>query len=131
MRLDDEGVARQRGDRHHRQSSQGKYPDVAVDFCQYVLQAVFFTDLARIGAARRLHQVVDQVVVPARTGARHPHRKNDHARSSRAFSEFVLVIPTRMPKFTQIFGVAKESLRNVVEQNRQPRTQTGNTKEAQ
>ena len=72
--LDDEGIPRQRGDGHQRQSPRGQDSDVAVHLGQYFLQAVFLADVARVGTAGGGHQIVDEVVVPARTGARHSHR---------------------------------------------------------
>ncbi len=66
----------------HRQAPGGEHADVAVHFRQDVLQMIFFADLARVGTACCLHQVMDKVIVPARAGARHPNGKYDHSVSS-------------------------------------------------
>ena len=78
MGFDHKGISHQRRDSHHRQPASREDADVAVHFGQDALEIVFFPDHPGIGAAGRPHQVMDQVIVPARAGARHSDGKYDH-----------------------------------------------------
>src|SRR5688572_18597993 len=74
-------------------------------------KVILFANIPRINRAARLHQVMNKVVVPARTGTRHADRKKDHDYSKEGFSDSMTngIMPVRMPKLIQILGVANES----------------------
>ena len=78
---------------------------------QHVFKMKARADITRIGAAFDLHKVMDEIVMPARTGARHANGKNNHVAASTGFLECILIAdtPTRIPRLIHKFGMAKES----------------------
>jgi len=78
MRLDHEGVSKQCRHCYHCQPADRQNSDVAVHFAEHGFKSKPRADIRGLCTARRMHEVVDQVVVPTGASARHPYRQNNH-----------------------------------------------------
>src|SRR5687767_9293298 len=67
-----------------------------------MLQTISLTDLARVGTSSSFHQVMDQVVVPARACTRHPDGKYDHHCSNRSTA-----VPCAAPRTGAAFSARR------------------------
>ncbi len=76
--FDGESVAQQGGHQDSQQAPGGQGADIAVDLGQHAPQVVAAADTASVLPAPGNHQVVGQIVVPARAGARHAGGEDEH-----------------------------------------------------